>query len=70
MLRFRFLLPFLVVLFTAIIMSTVMAASKKSVYSVNDDYKISKDVKAYASDQKIDLDTAAHQLALQELAGI
>jgi hypothetical protein len=56
-------------MFTAIIASTVMAASKKTLHSDNDGYGITKDAKEYASYFGIDLDTAIHQLALQELAG-
>jgi hypothetical protein len=46
-----------------------MAASKKSAYLFDDGYNTAKDVEAYASSLNIDLDTAAHQLSLQELAG-
>jgi hypothetical protein len=69
MFRFRYVFPLLIAVLTAIIASTVMAVSKKSFDSVNDGYEINKDVKEYASDLNIDLDTAIHQLALQELAG-
>lgn len=47
-----------------------MAKSKKPFFSFDNGYEITKkDVEAYASDLKIDLDKAANQLALQELAG-
>lgn len=69
MFRFRYLLPLLLAVLTAIITSSVLAAPKKSSVSVNEGDEIPKDVISYASDQKIDIDTAIHRLALQNLAG-
>jgi hypothetical protein len=69
MFRFRYLLPLLLAVLTEIITSSVLAAPKKSPFSVNEGDEIPKDVISYASDQKIDIDTAIHRLALQNLAG-
>lgn len=69
MFRYKRVVPLLMAMFSAIIVSTVMAATKKSFFSVNDGYEITKDINAYASDLKIDLDTAIHRLVLQEVAG-
>jgi hypothetical protein len=69
MFRFRFLLPLLMTTLTAIMVSSVLAAPKKSPFSVNKGDEIPKDAISYASDQKIELDTAIYRLALSNLAG-
>jgi hypothetical protein len=69
MFRFRYVFPLLIAVLIAIIAFTVIAVSKKSFDSVNDGHEIYKDVIEYASDQKIDLETASHQLALQGSVG-
>jgi hypothetical protein len=46
-----------------------LAAPKKSSVSVNDGREIPQYILSYASDQNIDVDTAIHRLALQDLAG-
>lgn len=69
MFRFRYLFPLLLAVLTAIITSSVLAAPKKSSVSVNGEGEIPQYILSYASDQNIDVDTAIHRLALQDLAG-
>ena len=69
MFRSRYLLPLMMAVLTSIMVSSVLAAPKKSSFSVNVSDYLQKDVISYASDQKIDIDTAIHRLALQNLAG-
>lgn len=67
--RYQYTLFILAVVFIAAIISPDIAVSKKTSVSLNRDQKTLKDVKMYADHQKIDLDTAAYRLALQDLAG-
>ena len=66
--HFRTMLPLQMAVLIAILLSSVMAASKNSFEPINNDHsEMTKDVEAYASDQKIDLDITTLQLALQGL---
>jgi hypothetical protein len=69
MLHFRYMLPLQMAVLIAILLSSVMAASKNSFEPINDHSEMTKDVEAYASYLKTDLDTATRQLALQDSAG-
>ncbi len=68
MFRFRYAGIFLVV-FTIIVTTTAVAATQNIFYSGSEDNAKTHDAKVYASDLEIDLDTAIHQLMLQDLAG-